>query len=114
MLLQDMTSLINKDGTQGYFVLTNPPGVRYTIFFHYSKHPYLFFNQDHHTMTFLGFSILPNGDLIDHETNEIIERDLMSKELYTDLQTYGALSCEECDVQEALSSEDNDEQDKYV
>ena len=46
--------------------------------FQYSKHPYLFFNQDHTTMTFLGFSILPNGDLIDHETNEIIERDLMS------------------------------------
>ena len=64
-----------------------------------SNHPYLFFNQGHHTMAFLGFSISPDGDLIDHETKEIIERGLMSKTLFTDLQAYGALSSEEYDEQ---------------
>ena len=54
-------------------------------------------------MTFLGFSISPAGDLIDLETGDIIERGLMSKDLYADLQTYGA-----------LSSRKYDEQDKYV
>lgn len=54
-------------------------------------------------MTFLGFSISPDGDLIDQETKEIIERGLVSKTLFADLQAYGA-----------LSSEEYDEQNKYV
>ena len=63
----------------------------------------MFFNDDHNTMTFLGFSVSPDGDLIDLKTKEIIERGVMSKDLYTDLQAYGA-----------LSNEDYDAQDKYV
>ena len=32
-------------------------------------------------MTFLGFKITPNGDLVDPETNRVIEHQLLSKEL---------------------------------
>ncbi|XP_074628909.1 E3 ubiquitin-protein ligase rnf213-alpha-like isoform X2 [Acropora palmata] len=46
-----------------------------------SPHPYLFFNQDHITMTFLGFSINSNGDLVDPQTNTILDRGLMPKSL---------------------------------
>lgn len=30
-----------------------------------SSHPYLFFNNDGHSMTFVGFQIMPNEDLVD-------------------------------------------------
>eukprot|EP00731_Ephydatia_muelleri_P007093 Em0003g1341a len=30
-----------------------------------SSHPYLFFNNDGHSMTFVGFIVMPNGDLVD-------------------------------------------------
>lgn len=32
-------------------------------------------------MTFLGFKITPNGDLIDPKTNEVMEHQLLTKEL---------------------------------
>lgn len=31
----------------------------------YSSHPYLFFNQDRVTITFVGFIVTPQGDLVD-------------------------------------------------
>lgn len=49
-------------------------------------HPYLFFNQDHTTMTFLGFCISRNGDLIDPKTHNIIQPNIMTPDLYTALQ----------------------------
>ena len=52
-----------------------------TFLFLFSPHPYLFFNQDHITMTFLGFSINSNGDLVDPQTSTILEKDLMPKSL---------------------------------
>ncbi|XP_068735057.1 LOW QUALITY PROTEIN: E3 ubiquitin-protein ligase rnf213-alpha-like [Montipora capricornis] len=51
-----------------------------------SPHPYLFFNEDHITMTFLGFSINSNGDLVDPQTNRILEKGLMPKNLRIGLQ----------------------------
>ena len=54
-----------------------------------SKHPYLFFNQDHITMTFLGFSVSSHGNLIDPKTDTIIQKGVMSKQLYEDLVKYG-------------------------
>ena len=32
-------------------------------------------------MTFLGFKITPNGDLVDPETNRVMEQQLLTKEL---------------------------------
>lgn len=52
----------------------------------FSPHPYLFFNQDHITMTFLGFYINSAGDLVDPQTNRTLERGLMSKQLRNGLE----------------------------
>ena len=52
----------------------------------FSPHPYLFFNQDHITMTFLGFFINSVGDLADPQTSQILEKGLMSKPLRNGLQ----------------------------
>ncbi|XP_028300078.1 E3 ubiquitin-protein ligase rnf213-alpha-like [Gouania willdenowi] len=59
-------------------------------------HPYIFFNQDHHSMTFIGFHVKqtkkPNGvkeiDLINSLTGEVIESNIMTKELYNGLVSY--------------------------
>ncbi|PFX17552.1 E3 ubiquitin-protein ligase RNF213, partial [Stylophora pistillata] len=53
---------------------------------HNSPHPYLFFNQDRITMTFLGFFINSAGDLVDPQTSKTLERGLMSKCLRNGLQ----------------------------
>jgi len=46
-----------------------------------SFHPYLFFNRDHVSVTFLGFKIAPDGNLVDPKNDEVIERGLMTKQL---------------------------------
>ncbi|KAL9988404.1 hypothetical protein ACROYT_G002842 [Oculina patagonica] len=51
-----------------------------------SPHPYLFFNQDHMTMTFLGFYINSAGDLVDPQRGMILEKCLISKQLRNGLQ----------------------------
>ncbi|XP_071122875.1 E3 ubiquitin-protein ligase RNF213-like [Mytilus edulis] len=48
-----------------------------------SPHPYLFFNLDHHSMTFLGFNIEEKTrNLIDLQTKEILEKNIMEKSLF--------------------------------
>ncbi|RMX46188.1 hypothetical protein pdam_00007847 [Pocillopora damicornis] len=54
-----------------------------------SPHPYLFFNQDHITMTFLGFFINSAGDLVDPQTSQTLEEGLMSQPLRNGLQAQG-------------------------
>lgn len=39
----------------------------------YSQHPYIFFNQDHNTMTFIGFEVDDKGQCYDTKSNEIIK-----------------------------------------
>ena len=49
----------------------------------FSPHPYLFFNPDQHTMTFLGFNIdRRTGNLIDLQTRDILEQRIMDTGLY--------------------------------
>ena len=55
----------------------------------FSPHPYLFFNQDHITMTFLGFFINSAGDLVDPQTSQTLEEGLMSQPLRNGLQARG-------------------------
>ena len=55
----------------------------------FSPHPYLFFNQDHITMNFLGFSINSAGDLVDPQSSETLEKGLMSKPLRNGLRAQG-------------------------
>lgn len=51
----------------------------------FSPHPYIFFNQDRITMTFLGFHVQSNGDLIDPDTGRVIEAGLLTKQLQNGL-----------------------------
>ena len=44
-------------------------------------HPYLFFNNDGMSFTFIGFKIQAPGDLVDVVTNEIRKRDFMNQDL---------------------------------
>lgn len=52
-------------------------------------HPYIFFNDDHISMTFIGFHLQPNAqngvDAIDPSTKRVIKRNIMTRELYEGL-----------------------------
>uniref|UniRef100_A0A2K6FX44 E3 ubiquitin-protein ligase RNF213 n=1 Tax=Propithecus coquereli TaxID=379532 RepID=A0A2K6FX44_PROCO len=52
-------------------------------------HPYVFFNDDHTSMTFIGFHFQPNQnggvDAINHLTGSVIKRNVMTMELYSGL-----------------------------
>ncbi|KAH3735719.1 hypothetical protein DPMN_042254 [Dreissena polymorpha] len=51
-----------------------------------SPHPYLFFNSDHFTFTFLGFFIQrATGNLIDQQTGLLLEQGIMAQNLYDGL-----------------------------
>ena len=46
-----------------------------------SFHPYIFFNRDNVSLTFLGFKITPDGNLVNPKTGVIVEEQLLTKEL---------------------------------
>ncbi|XP_071075531.1 E3 ubiquitin-protein ligase RNF213 isoform X3 [Desmodus rotundus] len=52
-------------------------------------HPYVFFNDDHTSMTFIGFHLQPNPegtvDAIDHVSKKVIKKDVMTTDLYQGL-----------------------------
>ncbi|XP_066519298.1 E3 ubiquitin-protein ligase rnf213-alpha-like [Hoplias malabaricus] len=53
-------------------------------------HPYIFFNEDHQSMTFIGFHLNVNDhkgvDAIDPSTNKVIKKNIMTKQLYDGLR----------------------------
>uniref|UniRef100_W5N459 RING-type E3 ubiquitin transferase n=1 Tax=Lepisosteus oculatus TaxID=7918 RepID=W5N459_LEPOC len=53
-------------------------------------HPYIFFNDDHISMTFIGFHLRLNDqnmvDAIDPSTQKIIKKNIMTKQLYDGLR----------------------------
>ncbi|XP_018560281.2 LOW QUALITY PROTEIN: E3 ubiquitin-protein ligase rnf213-alpha-like [Lates calcarifer] len=53
-------------------------------------HPYIFFNDDHMSMTFIGFHLRINNqkgvDAINPLTGEVIKKNIMTQELYTGLK----------------------------
>ncbi|XP_058417797.1 E3 ubiquitin-protein ligase RNF213 isoform X3 [Diceros bicornis minor] len=53
------------------------------------SHPYVFFNSDHTSMTFIGFHFQNNQNgsvnAIDHLSREVIKKDVMAMELYQGL-----------------------------
>ncbi|XP_041100244.1 E3 ubiquitin-protein ligase rnf213-alpha-like, partial [Polyodon spathula] len=52
-------------------------------------HPYIFFNDDHISMTFIGFHLQVNGnavDAIDPSTGRIIKKNIMTPQLYEGLR----------------------------
>ncbi|XP_078574614.1 E3 ubiquitin-protein ligase rnf213-alpha-like [Branchiostoma floridae x Branchiostoma japonicum] len=44
-------------------------------------HQYLFFNSDHHSMTFLGFHVDKDGNITDPADNSVLQHNVMGKEL---------------------------------
>ena len=68
-----------------YFVKT----LRFLISFVFvSYHPYLFFNEDGMSITFVGFNVSRTGDLLDPIRNSVIERAVMTTQLYTGIGNY--------------------------
>lgn len=57
------------------------------IVFCFSTHPYLFFNPDHVTLTFLGFQVDANGnaEFLNPQTGAVVRQNLMSRHLRTGL-----------------------------
>ena len=53
--------------------------------FYFRPHPYIFFNPDHDTMTFLGFRVDQEGNLLDPQTRKIIQEGIMTRHLRTGL-----------------------------
>jgi hypothetical protein len=52
-----------------------------------SAHPYLFFNPDQNTMTFIGFNIDKHQrNLVDQQTGSVLEQNIMSPQLWEALQ----------------------------
>ena len=61
-----------------------------------SSHPYIFFNQDRHTMTFLGFNISDRGDLMDSiNPNTAIKHKIMRPDLMKVLKHNRVNLCED-------------------
>ena len=55
-------------------------------FFSTSSHPYLFFNQDGSSMTFMGLWVDEDGNLIDYKSDQVLERNFINKRLKQDLE----------------------------
>ncbi len=51
-----------------------------------SSHPYIFFNGDNESITFLGFMVTKNGDLVDPAQGAVLEQAIMKPQLYTGLK----------------------------
>ena len=51
-----------------------------------SFHPYIFFNKDHNSMTFIGFNVKDNGDLIDPASKKPIYQRLLPSDLLKGLK----------------------------
>ena len=52
----------------------------------HSSHPYIFFNKDGMSITFVGFMVTQNGDLIDpNHKGVVLERAIMNSKLYKGL-----------------------------
>ena len=55
-----------------------------------SIHPYLFFNQSSDgTITFVGFKVTPQGNLVHPVNGSVLEANIMSSNLFTGLQRNG-------------------------
>lgn len=51
-----------------------------------SVHPYIFFNKDHNSMTFIGFCATDSGDLIDPVKMEVFHKGVLTTELRNGLK----------------------------
>ncbi len=52
----------------------------------FSSYPYIFFNEDKVSITFVGFMVTQNGDLVDPALRAVLEPAIMRPQLYTGLK----------------------------
>ena len=74
---------------EGYYIrfcIELQTAITKTFFFSY--HPYIFFNKDGVSITFVGFNINPNGDLVDLKQT-VLEPQIMTPQQYTGLKNNG-------------------------
>ena len=65
-----------------------------TLPFSFSSHPYIFFNKDY-SLTFVGFIINSNGDLVDFKQT-VLEPRILTPQQYTGLIRNGVNFGEDC------------------
>ena len=61
-------------------------GIDLMLWLFSSCHPYIFFNRDGISITFVGFMVTQNGDLIDPGSRGTLETGIMTQQLFTGLQ----------------------------
>jgi hypothetical protein len=49
--------------------------------FNFSAHPYIIFNKDKESLTFVGFKVSADGDLVDPTQEKILERNIITSDL---------------------------------
>lgn len=54
-------------------------------FLNCSPHPYIFFNEDRMSITFVGFTVTKQGDLVNPTNQHVLERGIMNHQLYMGL-----------------------------
>ena len=60
-----------------------------SLLLYFSPHPYIFFNDDHVTMTFMGFFIDDGCSLVDRTTQLVIEPNIIEPGLKEVLEQNG-------------------------
>ena len=63
-----------------------------------SPHPYIFFNPDRTSMTFLGFTVDPHSGNLMNQTGQVLEGAIMKRPLYRSLVANGAPLSEDFDM----------------
>lgn len=54
-----------------------------------TSHPYLFFNEDRHSMAFIGMMVTGDGQLVDPDTDAVLDTHIMSRDLVAQFQRQG-------------------------
>ncbi|XP_056627258.1 E3 ubiquitin-protein ligase rnf213-beta-like isoform X2 [Triplophysa dalaica] len=78
------------------------------------SHPYIFFNADHLSMSFLGFHVKTNGRIlnaVDPQSGKVLMGNVMSQELFSGLERQRINLCEDFDN---LSREDKIQRISFV
>ena len=74
-------------GSRGTYVQcgTHMGDMTNAFIFYYSPHPYIFFNKDRISITFVGFTVTAQGDLLNPSNHQVLEHAIMNHQLYTGL-----------------------------
>ena len=81
---------LEKFGKEGIHTLSEEIIHLTLLLFFHSVHPYIFFNERADgTITFVGFRVTPEGNLVHPINGQLLEAGIMSTDLFTGLQQNG-------------------------